>query len=438
VLVVAESLPQVHAPVRWRLGTRVAFRFAVVYFTLYVVCTQMLGSLFVGPLVNIPNIGTTGPLRAIVEWAALHVFGVTTPLTIFSGSGDKTFDWVQVFCFLVLASIATIAWSWLDRRRARYTGLYAWFRLFLRFSLGSTMLSYGIVKAIPLQMPAPGLARLLEPYGQFSPMGVLWAQIGASRSYETFTGCCEVLAAVLLFIPGITTFGALVCLAVVTEVFVLNMTYDVPVKLFSFHLVLMALVLLAPETKRLVSFFFLNRATDPSTQRPLVQRPRVRRILAIAQVVFGLYLIGMNLNSAVQSWAKFGGGAPKSPLYGIWTVETMSIDGVIRAPLVTDNDRWRRLTFQTPTTASFHRMDDTYVRYIAAIDTTARTVTLTNSTNKDWKTVFAFERPSPDRLTLDGKMDGHAIRMDMRLLDHANFVLLSRGFHWVQEIPFNR
>lgn len=41
-----------------------------------------------------------------------------------------------------------------------------------------------MVKAIPLQMPAPNLTRLLEPFGHFSPMGVLWHSIGASRGYE--------------------------------------------------------------------------------------------------------------------------------------------------------------------------------------------------------------------------------------------------------------
>jgi hypothetical protein len=433
-----DTLPQTQAPVRWRLGTRVAFRFCVVYFTLYVLSTQMLGGLMALPLVNIPPLESLPPIRNMIEWTARHVFGITTPLVLFSGSGDKTFDWVHVFCFLVIASIATIIWSWLDRRRERYTKLQAWFRLFMRFSLGSTMLSYGMVKAIPLQMPAPTLARLLEPYGQFSPMGVLWASIGSSRSYEIFTGCAELTAAILLFIPGITTFAALVCFAVSMHVFVLNMTYDVPVKLFAFHLMVMALVLLAPEAKRLASFLLLDRATPPSALPPLSQRPRVRRALAIAQVVFGLYLIGMNVYGANQRWWQFGGGAPKSPLYGIWTVETMAIDGVIRAPLVTDYDRWRRLTFQTPTSMSFHRMDDTFVRYTAAIDTGASTLTLSAPTDKNFNARFAFTRPAPDRLTLDGKMNGHAIRMDLKLLDHTNFLLVSRGFQWVQEVPFNR
>ena len=110
-----------------------------------------------------------------------------------------------------------------------------------------------LAKILPMQMPFPSLSRLLEPYGYFSPMGVLWASIGASRSYEVFTGAAEMSAAILLFVRPTATLGALVALACTIMIFTLNMTYDVPVKLFSFHLLVMSLFLLAPEAKRLVN-----------------------------------------------------------------------------------------------------------------------------------------------------------------------------------------
>ena len=68
-------------------------------------------------------------------------------------------DWVLAFCLLIIAVAASTAWSVLDRRRTEYVSLHKWFRLFLRFALGSTMVTYGLAKAIPMQMPAPGLAR---------------------------------------------------------------------------------------------------------------------------------------------------------------------------------------------------------------------------------------------------------------------------------------
>jgi hypothetical protein len=438
MLLAVDTLPQTDAPVRWRLATRIAFRWTVVYFTLYVCFTQMLSGLIVLPVGGVPPLGVLPPMRNLVQFVASDVFRISQPLVLFSGSGDKTYDWVQAFSLIVLATLGTAVWSILDRRRGHYTTTLAWFRLFLRFALGSTMVSYGMVKVIPLQMPAPSLARLLEPYGHFSPMGVLWASIGASTSYEIFAGATELLAGVLLFIPRLTTLGSIVCAAVVTQVFVLNMTYDVPVKLFSFHLLLMSLVLLAPDLKRVVAVLVFNRGAGPSTEAPLARRAGWARALAVAQIVFGLYLVGMNIKSGSESWTRYGGGAPKSALYGIWDVELMSIDGQIRSPLLTDYGRWRRLAFQSPTSVSFHRMDDTVARFGAAIDPGANKLTLSKANDKAWNAAFTFTRPTPDRLTLDGTMDGRAVRMELTRLDHTKFQLLNRRFSWVQEYPFNR
>jgi hypothetical protein len=52
-----------------------------------------------------------------------------------------------------------------------------------------------------------------------------------SPAYESFTGTVELLGGVLLFFPRTTLLGALICLIGAGEVFVLNLTYDVPVKL---------------------------------------------------------------------------------------------------------------------------------------------------------------------------------------------------------------
>jgi hypothetical protein len=432
--------PAVPVPVAapWRASTRIAFRFFFTYFVLYVCTTQMLGGLLVLPVGNVPDFGSSRPITTIVAWTATHVFRITYPLVITgSGSGDKTYDWVHAFCVLVASVAITAISSYVDRRRDHYRRLHTWFHLFARFALGSTMMVYGTIKVIPVQMPAPGLTRLLEPFGQFSPMGVLWYSVGASRPYEIFCGSLETLGGVLLFMPRTATLGALVCLADAIQIFTLNMTYDVPVKLFSFHLIVLSLVLLAPEAKRLARVL-LNGAAEASTQRTTGRSPRAIKILAAAQLVFGAYLVVMGFRGALEGWRTYGGGAPRSPLYGIWTVADMSIDGHTRSPLVTDYDRWRRVVFDRPTFTAFQRMDDTFAIFGAAIDQAARSLTLSKANDRTWTARLTFERPAPDRLQLEGVMDGHKIRMRLELFDRNKFLLVTRGFHWVQEYPFNR
>jgi hypothetical protein len=424
---------------QWGLALRIAFRFCVAYFTLFGLSNQILGGLFVIPKVNIPELSALWPLRHITFWTAAHIFRIKRDLVYTgSGSGDKTFDWILAICLLVIASVITLVWSILDRHRPNYVTFHKWFRLAMRFMLASEMFLYGLDKAIPLQMPFPFLTRLLEPYGNFSPMAVLWSSVGASRSYEIFTGCAETLGGILLLAPRTATLGALVCLADMIQVFTLNMTYDVPVKLFSFHLVLFSLFLLAPEGRRLANFFLTDRAIAASRQTTLFRSARANRVAVALQVAFGLYLIGMGIYSGIGAWSRYGGGRPKSALYGIWNVEQMSVDGQPRSPLFTDKDRWRRVVFDFPTFMSFQRPDDTFTGYGSAINEKDHTIALTKPADKNWKATLAYTRLAPDQLVLAGLMDGHQVEMKLKLQDRDKFTLVNRGFHWINEYPFQR
>jgi uncharacterized membrane protein YphA (DoxX/SURF4 family) len=424
------------APARGKLA-ELGFRFCLVYFSLYIFFGQMLRTLLLLPVGELPEFGASFPMRHLVTAVARHGLGIEGTLVVtHSGSGDKIYDWVQVGCLLGLALLLSAAW--LVRRPAPPERLTRWVLLIFRLAVGATMISYGMVKAIPLQMPAPQLTRLIEPFGNFSPMGVLWYSVGASRPYEILIGCAELLAGVLLFLPRTATLGALVCLADAIQIFALNMTYDVPVKLFSFHLILFSLFLLAPEASRLAGVLLLDRPVAPSTQPPLLRSRRGNRWAVLCQAVFGIYLICMNLYSALYGWSTYGGGAPKSPLYGIWDVAVMKIDGQLRSPLVTDFDRYRRVVFQTPVSMALQRMDDTMVPYTVAIDVTAGSLVLTRATDKSWRAAWSFRRPTAEQLILDGDLDGHKLHLELQRLDHRKFLLLSRGFHWFQDYPFNR
>jgi hypothetical protein len=354
---------------RWSLATRIAFRFCFLYFGLYIVLTQMLTSLLFATTNDSGafEVDMTPPAKAIVVWLGSHVFRIGQPfVTVETGSGDRIYDWVVLASILALAVLGTVIWSILDRKRQSYVRLDSWFRVFVRLSLAATMLTYGAAKILPLQMPFPYLTRLLEPYGNFSPMGVLWSSIGASPAYEIFGGCAEMLGGILLIFPRLATLGALVCLADATQVFMLNMTYDVPVKLLSGHLILIALFLLAPEAKRLADFFFFNRAALPSSPQPLFRSTRANRTALVVQILFGLWLVGANLYGSVSVYNVYGPGRPKSPLYGIWNVDDFTLDGQSRALLTTDSSRWRRLVFDFPQFVSIHDMDEDAGHYYHA------------------------------------------------------------------------
>jgi len=433
--------PALAAPVAqpWPLARRIAFRFCLLYFGLFCLSTQILASILLIPKVDIPDPATLWPARLLVLWTAQHIFRVKSEIIYSgSGSGDKTFDWVLDFCLLVIAAIATAVWSALDRRRSGYPTLAKWSHLLLRIAVGSQMLIYGFAKAPPLQMPFPFLSHQIEPFASQSPMGILWYSVGASPGYEIFVGCAELLGGILLLFPRAIALGALICLADMTEVFVLNMTYDVPVKLFSFHMILMCLLLLAPQARRIANFFFLDRPAEPAPSLAVFATRRARRIGAAVLAFVWLWMIGNNIYGSWTAWHEYGGGRSKSALYGIWEIDQLTRDGRLQPPLLTDNSRWRRAIFDFPQFMQFQKMDESFTGFSAAIDEKKNTLTLTKSDEKDWKSVFAFTRTAPDRLTLQGAMDGHQLTMQLHRVDETKFLFASRGFHWIQEYPFNR
>jgi hypothetical protein len=451
--------PQTNIP-RWSPALRTAFRFCLVYFGLYCLATQITTSLLSPTEGDVfPDPATLWPLRPVIFWTAAHIFHVNASLSVFwggnSGTGDDMFAWVMIFCLLVIAAAATFVWSLLDRSRENYVELHKWFRLFVRFALAGQMLLYGISKVLPVQMAYPSLTRLLQPFGTYSPMGLLWASMGAAPAYEIVTGCAEVAGGLLLIVPRTATLGALISLVAMIQVFLLNMTYDVPVKQFAFHLILLSCFLLAPDVPRLVRLLLLNRTAAPSTQAELFRGVRANRIALAAQIILGLWLVGTNCYECWGYWNTLGGGRPLPPLYGIWEVRQMSIDEQPRPPLLTDSTRWRRAIFDLPgrncaapykqvihTQASlcmaFQRLDDSIAPYGASVNLAERTLALTKSDDKNWTASFTFQRPAGDQLILDGRMDNHQVHMELQLTDRNKFPLVSRGFHWIQEAPFGR
>ena len=431
--------PALESPVpamgcRWNLATRLGFRFCLLYFSFFSLTTQILGVLLSFPGFDFPDPST--PLHPLISWTASHVFHLSQPLVYAeTGSGDRTSDWMLCLVLLVLSSAGVALWSALDRRRDSYLTLHKWFRLAIRVALGTQMLSYGFVKLVPLQMSFPYLTKLVEPYGNFSPMGVLWGSIGASPAYEMFAGSAEVLAGILLLVPRTALLGALICLADTIQIFTLNMTYDVPVKLLSFHLLLMSVFLLAPELSRLERFFLSDTAVEPSRQPALFATAKRNRWALIAQLVFLVWQLANNGFGAWQAWGQYGGGRPKSALYGIWNVEESTVNGKPVQPQPNDKEQWRRIIFDFPKVTYFQHMDDSMLSYITAIDSAKRSIALTRV--KQSQSNLSFERIGQDQLTLDGTLSGNAVHMRLRLQDRNRFELISRGFHWIQERPYS-
>jgi hypothetical protein len=265
-------------------------------------------------------------------------------------------------------------------------------------------------------------------------MGALWSFMGASTAYIIFSGAAELLPGLLLLFRRTTTLGALMAFAVLLNVMVLNYCYDVPVKLYSTNLVLMALYLVSADLRRLMNVFILNRPTEPvDHSAPTFPRGWARTTALVFQILLVGYTLGNSIYFGWQTYQSTQVHPSRPPIYGLYNVERFTRNGKDVPPLATDSTRWRKVIAEMPTVITIKMMNDSMKGYPAAYYDDRKLLTISDGGQKF---TFSYVRSGPNDLTLEGDIGND--RISVRLVKEDKFLLLNRGFHWINELPFNR
>ncbi|HEX5051236.1 MAG TPA: hypothetical protein VFZ65_05655, partial [Planctomycetota bacterium] len=252
----------------------------------------------------------------LVALVARSVFGIEADLVPPNGSGDTTWSYISTLNGFVLAVLVAAIWSAVGRvttRRLDHVVLLDLLRSYLRYVLAFAMLGYGLAKVSmgQNQFSVIGDWQLKQTWGDCSPMGVVWKFMGASRPYTIFAGLGEVLAALLLIWRRTCSLGALVAIAVMSNVVMLNFCYDVPVKLYSSHLLLMAILIVMPDAARLCGVLVLNRATTVPAKRDLWMGPALRWVRRVVKAIVILYGFAWPVGNRVVELASHFAQAPE-------------------------------------------------------------------------------------------------------------------------------
>ena len=133
-------------------------------------------------------------------------------------------------------------------------------------------------------------------------------------------------------------------------------------------------------------------------------------------------------------WYAEGGGRTRSPLYGIWNVQELSVDGQSRPAALNDYDRrWRRVIFDSPESLTFQRTDDSFARYGVSVDAYAEDTRSHKGTKQ--KLEIGFHLPAPGgRNNLFSMVRWMAIAStcSLQLAEFDTFRLLNSDFRWVR------
>jgi hypothetical protein len=360
-------------------------------------------------------------------WLARVLFGMTGPMTMASAgdNGDVGEEFARLILSVVIGVVVAVVWTTADRKRPRAPWVEGALRVMLRYSIALGLVSYAVAKILPQQFPPLGPSNYESRVGELTPMRLLWTFMQYSRPYSLFGGVMESLAIVLLCVRRTATLGALVTLVVMTNVALMNIAYDVQVKLYASMIVVSAGVLVLYDARRLLAVFVTNRGVGPASQPTLFEG----RLPGSLRWAIKLLLIGSVTASSV---AAFPFEAPTrvasaTGISGAWGVTSFTRDA--DATDATAGPSWRRLLVDDGSLA-VRLDDDAMMRCRRTTTADASTLAFACAKGRSGEMRWTV---AGTQLHLDGMFAGVKMSLSARRLDEKDYPLMRGGFHVIYD-----
>lgn len=251
----------------------------------------------------------------------------------------------------LIALVGALIWRALDRDRIDYRRLFLFWHTAMRYSLGVSLIGWGVGKLAAGQFWGLHADAFLiaRPLGEWSSRALMWNTMGQSVTYGMFTGVGEFLAGCLLFFRGTTLLGAILAFCITFIIFLLDALMNRGgVTGSALWCSFLALALILPEWKRIIAFYVKNRPIPPLKRPPAIEG-RLRPLLkAVLLIYFGgghagvQYLLG---EIVASGWAKSEWRTAPHPMTGVYEVTRMTRNGLPVVPVHNDTTQWAYVGF---------------------------------------------------------------------------------------------
>jgi len=413
---------------RWTTLQKILFRFFFVYFVLFCFPFPVVSFQLTQPI-TYPYMTF---MTSLVPKVGMLLFDMKIENPIYgSRAADSSFGVVYLFIHLVVASLVTFFWSIADRRRINYERLKEWFLLYIRYYLAFVLFEYGMNKVFPVQGGFITASVLEKPFGMMDPTELQWKFLAFSSAYKIFTGLGEVIGALLILWRRTATLGAMLLVAVLSIVVMLNFCFGIGVKISSLHYLFITFLLIWNDRKRLLNLFVLNKSAAPVIHTPLIRSffwSRLFSVFLIFLVVCRLYQLTDRNNNYWKQMSNFS----QRPLYGTYTTEYF-IRGIDTMPsLQTDSLRWKKLTISGVVSPQIyiHLSTDSVMSSRVQIDTLQKTIQF--EIKKD-SLRLSWTCPDSNHLFLAGKWKSDSVQVIMKKYDLNNYPLHRAKFKWIYD-----
>lgn len=331
-----------------------------------------------------------------------------------NGGADSMAEWCLHLGWILVALLITAVWTALDRQRPNYRSLAALLLVFARFGLAVSMLLYGLAKLIPTQMAymmLPGYQ--IQMVGDVSMMNTLWGFMGASDPYSMATGLVEFVAGVLLLWRRTWLLGALITIVAMGQVFLLNLFYDVPVKLVSGALLFIAVAITTPYWQSLARTVFQRGTSEPVVLWPASGSGRrwLRRTGTVAKFTIAGVVTVLVATFGVVTYQQIR--HRESDIDGVWRATSFTVEGQQATLQQTSPAPWTNVAIADRVGDYTSFVTQVPAGYVTVYQFEIRGDRLEIKKHEsDPPTVLNFRLDGPDRLMLTGTVDGKHIEGD--------------------------
>lgn len=155
---------------------------------------------------------------------------------------DYSSDSCSMLVLIIILLLASLIFSFLIKKK--------WSKHFLLITeyvcviyISVVLIKYGVDKIFKAQFPEPEPNILFTRFGNLDKDILFWSTIGTSKIYNIIIGSIELFTGALLLFKRTRFLGLLLAIISFAQILIINISFDISVKLFSLILLLMSLFL---------------------------------------------------------------------------------------------------------------------------------------------------------------------------------------------------
>jgi len=290
--------------------------------------------------------------------------------------------------------------------RVKTTRIVPLFKLLSAYYIAAVFLKYGFDKIFKRQFYIPEPNILYSNFGSLTKDTLFWSTMGTSHIYSLVTGITEVIAGLLILFKRSRVAGFFLALIVSINILLINIGFDISVKLFTLFLIMVVFFNLYPFLKTTYAFFIQHKAVQLSIKYTIPINKWVHTCLCTG-------IIGLVLVPYISAGNFNDDNAARTFLHGAYQVQHFTIN---HDSLGKCDFPYKRFFIHRNSYIIFQKEDDTMVDYFFEINEGAKQLEIRDYEN--------------NRITVTYNYDEKAGALQLTFANKSNWTIGSKVLNW--------